>query len=241
MSEEKQEIQERQPETRKFVSFLFYKADPAWRRLPEQERKKGKEEFQEVVEQFKDKVSTTSYTLVGLRPDTDILLWRVTDDMDNFQEMSTALSATGLGKWLTTPYSFLAMTRKSMYVDKHKHPGQEGTRLTVEPGKAKYLFIYPFVKTSEWYALTKPARQGMMTEHIESGHKYPSVKLNTTYSYGLDDQEFVVAFETDYPGDFQDLVMDLRHAQTSRYTKRDTPIFSCIKKELKDVLDSLGG
>lgn len=241
MSEEKQEVQERQPETRKFVSFLFYKIDPAWRRLPEQERKKGKEEFRQVVEKFKDKVSTTSYTLVGLRPDTDILLWRVTDEMDNFQEMSTALSATGLGKWLTTPYSFLAMTRKSMYVDKHKHPGQEGTRLTVEPGKAKYLFIYPFVKTSEWYALTKPARQGMMTEHIESGHKYPSVKLNTTYSYGLDDQEFVVAFETDYPGDFQDLVMDLRHAQTSRYTKRDTPIFSCIKKELKDVLDSLGG
>ncbi len=241
MSEEKQEVQERQPETRKFVSFLFYKVDPAWRRLPEQERKKGKEEFHQVVEKFDNKVSTTSYTLVGLRSETDILLWRVTDDLDNFQAMGTALLATGLGKWLTTPYSFLAMTRKSMYVDKHKHPGQEGTRLTVDPGKAKYLFIYPFVKNSDWYTLTKPARQGMMTEHIEVGHKYPSVKLNTTYSYGLDDQEFVVAFETDYPGDFQDLVMDLRHAQTSRYTKRDTPIFSCIKKELKDVLDSLGG
>ena len=241
MSEEKQETAERQPDTRKFVNFLFYKVDPAWRRLPEGKRKKGKEEFQGVVEKFKDKVSTSNYSLVGIRGDCDILLWRVTDNMDYFQEMGSALLATGLGKWLTSPYSYMAMTRKSMYVDKHKHPGQEGTRLTVEPGKAKYLFIYPFVKTGDWYTLSKQDRQTMMNEHIETGHKYPSVKLNTTYSYGLDDQEFVVAFETDYPEDFQDLVMDLRHAATTRFTKRDTPIFSCIKKDIKDALDSLGG
>lgn len=241
MAEDMEEATMRQPDTRKFVSFLFYQVEPAWRRLPDSERKKGKEEFLNIVKKYEDKVSTTTYSLVGLRPDVDILLWRVSDSLDDLQSMNTELSSTGLGKWLTTPYSYLAMTRKSMYVDKHKHPGQEGTRLTVEPGKAKYLFIYPFVKNGDWYALTKPARQGMMNEHIEIGHKYPSVKLNTTYSYGLDDQEFVVAFETDFPGDFQDLVMELRHSQATRYTKRDTPIFSCIKKELKDVLDSLGG
>jgi chlorite dismutase len=81
----------------------------------------------------------------------------------------------------------------------------------------------------------------MMDEHIEIGHRYPSVKLNTTYSFGLDDQEFVVAFETDKPEDFLDLVMELRMAEASRYTERDTPIFSCIMKSLKETLDTLGG
>ena len=76
-----------------------------------------------------------------------------------------------------------------MYVDHHVHEGQESRRLKITPGRSKYIFIYPFEKTREWYLLTKAARQGMMDEHIEIGHKYPSVKLNTTYSFGLDDQD----------------------------------------------------
>ena len=94
--------------------------------------------------------------------------------------------------------------------------------------------------TRDWYRMTLPARQGSMNEHIAIGHKYPQIKLNTTYSFGLDDQEFVVAFEGDKPEDFVDLVMDLRETDSSRYTLRDTPIFSCILKDIKGTLDTLG-
>ena len=155
--------------------------------------------------------------------------------------MTAALLATGLGQYLTTPYSLLAMTKRSTYVRDHKHADQEGTRLRLTPGKFRYLFIYPFVKTRAWYRLTQAARQGMMNEHIEIGHKYPTVRLNTTYSFGLDDQEFVVAFESDKPEDFLDLVMELRGAETSNYTQRDTPIFTCIHHDLDEMLDLLGG
>ena len=117
----------------------------------------------------------------------------------------------------------------------------DGKRLTVVPGKGKYIFVYPFLKTREWFLLTKAARQGMLDEHIEVGHRFPSVKLNTTYSFGLDDQEWVVAFESDKPEDFLDLVMALRETEGSRYTLRDTPIFTCIRKSLKETLDTLGG
>lgn len=226
---------------RQFVNFAFYKLDPAWRRLPDEERSRGKQEFIRVVEDYTSKVIVIPYTTVGIRGDCDFMLWRIGHELELFQEMSSRLLATGLGRYLSAPYSYLSMTKRSIYVDHHVHEGQESRRLQIVPGKSKYIFVYPFVKKREWYLLTKAARQGMMDEHIEIGHRYPSVKLNTTYSFGLDDQEFVVAFETDKPEDFLDLVMELRQAEASRYTERDTPIFSCIMKSLKEMLDTLGG
>jgi len=226
---------------RQYVNFAFYKVDPAWRRLPEEERSRGKQEFARVVEEFSSKIIVIPYTTVGIRGDCDFMLWRIGYEVELFQEMTSKLLATGLGKYLTSPYSYLSMTKRSIYVDHHVHDGQESRRLHIVPGKSKYIFVYPFVKKREWYLLTKTARQGMMDEHIEIGHKYPSVKLNTTYSFGLDDQEFVVAFETDKPEDFLDLVMELRNAEASRYTERDTPIFTCLMKSLKEMLETLGG
>ena len=232
---------EQQPVKRQFVNFAFYKIDPAWRRLPEDERTRGKQEFVRVVEEYTSRVIVIPYTMVGIRGDCDIMLWRISYELELFQEMTSKLLATGLGKYLSTPYSYLAMTKRSIYVDHHVHENQESKRLTIVPGKGKYIFVYPFVKTREWFLLTKAARQGMMDEHIEVGHRFPSVKLNTTYSFGLDDQEWVVAFETDKPEDFLDLVMALRETEGSRYTLRDTPIFTCLHKSLKEALDTLGG
>lgn len=226
---------------RQFVNFAFYKIDPAWRRLPTPERESGKKEFITAVEEYGSRVMVCPYSMVGIRPDVDLMLWRISYELEAFQEMSVKINRSGIGKYLSTPYSYLAMTKRSVYVDKHSHEGQESKRLRVVPGEAKYLFIYPFVKTREWYLLTKAARQGMMNEHIEIGHRYPSVKLNTTYSFGLDDAEFVVAFESDKPEDFLDLVMELRGAEASRHTLRDTPIFTCIRKGLKEALEDFGG
>lgn len=225
---------------RQFVNFRFFRVENEWRRLPEAEKEKGRKEFVEAAESFRKRgVIFLSYSLMGLRSDAHFLLWRISEELDLFEEMSLALLRTGLGKYLVTPYSLLAMTKRSIYIDKHVHPEQEGRRGRVVPGEYKYLFIYPFVKTRDWYRLPKEKRQEMMDEHIRVGHKYPSVKLNTTYSFGLDDQEFVVAFESDKPADFVDLVMELRETEASRYTLRDTPIFTGIKKPLEAILKAL--
>ena len=226
---------------RQFVNFSFHKVDPQWRRLPKEERDRGKQEFIRAVEEYTGKVIVVPYTTVGIRGDCDFMLWRIGYELELFQEMTSKILATGLGNYLSTPYSYLSMTKRSVYVDNHVHEGQDSRRLKITPGRSKYIFVYPFEKTREWYLLTKAARQGMMDEHIEIGHRYPSVKLNTTYSFGLDDQEFVVAFETDQPQDFLDLVMALREAEGSRYTKRDVPIFTCVMKSLKEMVDTLGG
>ena len=226
-----------------YISFLFYKVDPLWRRLSQSEREQGKKEFLRVVEDYtKDRKQfmALTYSTMGTRGDVDFMMWRIGYSLEYMQEFTAKLFATKLGQYLTTPYSYLAITKRSVYVDRI-HPEHEEQRLRVIPGKAKYLFMYPFVKTPEWYLLTKHTRQGMMDEHIIVGNKYPSVKLNTTYSFGLDDQEFALAFETDSPEDFVNLLMDLRETQGRLYTQRDTPIFTCVNRGLKDTLDLLGG
>ncbi len=224
---------------RQYVNFAFYRLEPAWRRLPHHEREVGKKDFKAVVEEFATQMLVLPYTLVGIRADADLMLWRVSMDLDLFQRMTTKLLKTGLGAYLNPAYSYLAMTKRSVYVDK-LDPDHPADRTRIVPGKTKYLFVYPFVKNRDWYRMTQAARQGMMDEHIEVGTKYRSVRLNTTYSFGLDDQEFVVAFETDKPGDFLDLVMELRGTEASRYTLRDTPTFTCLARSLDEALDSLG-
>jgi chlorite dismutase len=224
---------------RQFVNFAFYRVDPAWRRLPKLERDAGKKEFKAVIEEFSPQLLVLPYTTVGVRADADLMLWRITFDLNLLQQMTTRLLVTGLGSYLTPAYSYLAMTKRSLYVDR-LDPSHPADRTRIVPGKSQYLFVYPFVKTRDWYRLTQAARQGMMDEHIEVGSRYRAVKLNTTYSYGLDDQEFVVAFETDQPTDFLDLVMELRGTEASRYTLRDTPAFTCLARGLDEALDSLG-
>jgi chlorite dismutase len=224
---------------RQYVNFAFYRLDPAWRRLPQRDRDIGKKDFKVVMEEFASQMIIRNFTLVGIRADADLMLWRISYDLDLFQRMSTKLLTTGLGSYLIPSYSYLAMTKRSTYVDK-LDPDHPADRVRVVPGKAKYLFVYPFVKNRDWYRMSQAARQGMMDEHIEVGTKYRSVKLNTTYSFGLDDQEFVVAFETDQPGDFLDLVMELRGTEATRFTARDTPTFTCLGRSLDEALDSLG-
>jgi chlorite dismutase len=120
-------------------------------------------------------------------------------------------------------------------------PHHQEQRRYVTPFNRKYLFVYPFVKTNEWYQLPFSERQAMMDEHIVLGNKYKSVRIHTTYSFGLDDQEFVLAFETDEPKDFLDLVMEMRESKARPYTLRDTPIFTCVAKPFAAILQDLGG
>jgi chlorite dismutase len=182
-----------------------------------------------------------AYSTLGTRGDADFMLWMVSERLEDFQELQSAMLGTEMGRHLDTPYSYLAMTRRSQYVDKHVHEDGEGEgrRTRIRPLDRKYLFVYPMVKKRPWYQLSHEQRQAAMDEHIRVGHEFPRVKINTSYSFGLDDQEFVVAFETDYPGDFLDLVERLRGGESSAYTERETPIFTCVAGGFADVLELL--
>lgn len=233
-----------------FVKYSFYKLDPAFRRLPRAEREQGIKEFLAVMEDLYPRGELLRpYSLSGVRGDCDFMLWHVVpcnkegdapSGLERFQEVHSTLLSTGLGAYLTLPYHYFAMTKRSIYTDDHHHEGSENDRMRVEPWGAKYLFVYPFVKNRPWYLLPAAERKRIMNEHIVMGHKYPTVKLNTSYSFGLDDQDFVVAFETDYPADFLDLVQELRETESSLYTVRDVPIFTCVSATVEQIIKNMG-
>jgi chlorite dismutase len=224
---------------RQFVNFAFFRLDPAFRRLTPQQQDQAREEFVSLFAAPRDGLICLTYSTVGLKADCDFLIWRISLSPDDFQAQQSAINKSLLGAYLTMPHSFVSMTKRSMYIDKVDPFHTAESRTHIIPGKRKYLFVYPFVKTRDWYLLPLEKRQEIMDVHIRAGNKYPSVKLNTTYSFGLDDQDFVVAFETEEPKDFLDLVMELRETQSSKYTQKDTPIFTCIQMPMDKILDQL--
>lgn len=224
---------------RQLVNFTGFKLDAAFRRLPREEREAARAEFLAALNTPPQGMILLTYSTVGLRAETDLLLWRIAWKPEDFSAHSRLIYATRLGAYLHNAWSLLSMTKRSMYMDKLDPFHEPESRSRIIPGKRKYLFIYPFVKSRPWYLLPMDERQKIMDEHIRVGNKYPSVKLNTTYSFGLDDQDFVVAFETDEPADFLDLVMELRETEGSKYTVRDTPIYTAMQTPLDEILAQL--
>jgi chlorite dismutase len=223
---------------RQFLNYSFYRLDPVFRRLPREEQRTAAAGFIDLISNWEslDDFILRTYSLVGLRADVDFMLWRISFDPLCFQSMEAAIRRSPLGAYLSQVYSFLSLQRRSEYVNKIKGAG-EGIELL--PGQGKFLFVYPFVKTREWYRLSPHARQGLMDEHIAASAPFKGVHLNTSYSFGIDDQDFVVAFDSDYPQEFVDLVGRLRYTEASLYTDRDTPMFPCARAPIDAILAQL--
>jgi chlorite dismutase len=218
---------------RHFVKYTFLKLDPAWRRLDAEERAQDKRELMAACEDFADGHLLQSFSLVGTRGDAELMLISEAENLDRIHEFHVVLAQSGLMKWAHQPYSFLGMRKSSEY--------SEDERVQPRGFRGKYVFVYPFVKSREWYALPAEERWRIMQGHISVGREYPGVDNHTTYSFGLDDQEFVVAFDTDDVGTFLDLVQRLRTTEASRFTVRDTPSFTCIACSLERALNALDG
>ncbi|MEK6277068.1 MAG: chlorite dismutase family protein [Actinomycetota bacterium] len=219
---------------RTFAKFTFFKIDPAWRRRDDELRAADKREFLAACEDLAVDRSLRAYSTIGTRGDADLLLLSQSPVLEDLHTFHVVLGQSGLAKWSTIPHSYLAMTKPSPY-------SEESARTEICTSDRKYLFVYPFDKKREWYGLPEEERQRIMRGHIEVGRRYPQIIINTAYSFGLDDQEFVVSFEADEPGDFLDLVQELRPTESSSYTLRDTPIFTCVAMSVARTLDALDG
>ena len=219
-----------------YVAYTLYKVDPDWRRLPVEERAAGKEALAEVVAAWQERMELRTYSLVGIRPEVDFMFWKLTDRYDDLRELAVDLNATPIAGYLETPYSYLAATKPSQYFE------EKSKRLRrIVPRGAPYLVVYPFVKKREWYSLPLDDRRRAMTEHAAVGSRFLTITNHTTYSFGIDDQEFMTAFECESPADFLHLMMTLRETEASRYTERDTPIFVGRAVEVRAALDELDG
>jgi chlorite dismutase len=218
-----------------YVAYTFYRVDPAWRRLPVEERAAMKDAFADAVESRAERMDALrAYSTAGVRPDCDFFLWKITERYEDLGELGAELNASPLSGWLSTPYSYLATTKPSQYTSARR-------ARKVVPRGHPYLVVYPFVKVRAWYALSADERQRAMDEHIAIGARFATIRNHTTYSFGIDDQEFMTAFECEEPADFMHLMLTLRESEASRYTERDTPIFVGQSMPIREALDALDG
>ncbi len=227
-------------EPRQFVKYTFYKVRPEWRLLPVDAKKAQKREFAAALHDLEEELVLRTYSLVGIRADADFMVWAIDPRLESFRDMARRLSSTELGHYLDTSYAYLGATRPSEYFGGSSPTSEERAATKALPRGGPYLIVYPFWKKREWYALPFEKRQEIMRDHFRIGHKYPNVKIHTAYSFGLDDQEFILSFEADEPLDFLDLVSDLRPSEASKYTEWETPIFTCLLAAPEPMLDALG-
>jgi chlorite dismutase len=219
-----------------YVAYTFFRVAREWRQLPVEERTAAKDAFADVIDDLTPRFDALrTYSTAGVRPETDFFLWKITSRYEDLGELGAALNATPLAAWLETPYSYLATTKASEYTSARR-------ARRIVPKGSPYLVVYPFVKVRPWYALTEDDRQRAMDEHIRIGRdEFPTIHNHTTYSFGIDDQEFMTAFECDEPADFMHLMLRLRDSEASRYTERDTPIFVGQLMPVREALDRLDG
>jgi chlorite dismutase len=218
-----------------FVHALALGLDPAWRRLESEERCQTADELVAAVRQESD-VRTHTYSMVGLQAGADLLLWSLGPSLDALEERSAAVLRTGMGRWMAVSESFLGVIQPSQYVK--KPTPQEQSLFSGE--RSRYLVVYPFTKSAEWYLLDREERQRIMNEHMKVGHTYPEVRQLLASSFGLDDMDFLVAYETDYLPRFSELVRALRGTESRRSTVRDTPILVGIHRPIEEITELLG-
>jgi chlorite dismutase len=220
-----------------YIQALALGLEPAWRRLPDAERHDdGCGLLEAAAAAELDGVRGATYSSVGLEAGVDLLLWRMAPTVDALETSAARLLRTGLGRWLTVRHSFIGRIGQSQYV--RKPTAQEQSMLTGE--RSRYLIVYPFTKSTDWYLQSREARQGIMNEHMRIGHEYPMVRQALGYSFGLDSQEFVVAYETDDLVAFGDLVRALRGTDSRKATVNDTPILLGIHRPLDEIVSLLG-
>src|SRR5437870_733126 len=221
----------------RFVHAWLLGLDPAWRRRTGTERDDEVAAFCAAADRSAARLMQHAYSTIGLRAEGDLLLWRMSERIEEIEETAADLLASGLGRWLTPVISMIGLTRPSQYV---KRPSSQEQSL-FSGDRSRYLVVYPFVKSVEWYLTPPDERQEVMKGHMRVGHRYPQVRQLLAYSFGLDDQEFIVAYETDDLVAFQDLVRELRETESRRSTVRDTPIITGIHRPLGDILRRLSG
>lgn len=216
-----------------FFSFSFFKIDPKWRWMADLAKEESAKEVENVI--ANSGIRFRSYSTLGLRDDADFMFWFAAETIEEIQTVISKLYLTVIGKYITPSHTYLSSTRPSIYAKTGKAPS-----FVAGEDARQYVIVYPFTKTREWYLLPVQQRQKMMEEHIDVGKSYPQVVLNTTYSFGIHDEDFMLAFETEDLHAFQNLIMDLRGTQVSRYVAIDTPMIVCVKKDIISLISSLG-
>ena len=220
---------------RQFVSYMFLRVNPEWRKLNGETKRIFKTEFQNVYKEFNGDFLLFSYSLVGFDSKADLMFWRVGTSLDLVQEMTAKLYRTNLGNYLETADNYLSVTKKRMFVTNSIEE-----RVHINAGEKKYLFLYPCAKSRDWFTMAEAERDALIEENFMVGKKFPNIKIHLTHAFGFSEQEYIVSFETDEPRGFLGVAEELRESPASKFTVRGMPVYTCRQRPLNECLDALG-
>lgn len=219
-----------------YHQYLFFELDPKFYRLPttrQRELKLGLHDF--LAGLLENDVPFLTYATLGFRPDTTFMLWLRAEQPELLQDTVRDLLRSRIGQYLTLKISLFGLSRQTQY----SRGPQKSDQVILANERLPYLVIYPFTKTTEWHLLPYDERRTLMKGHITTGHKHASIRQCLLYSFGVDNHEFLVSYETPTLEDFQELVMELRTDEVRRYTQNDLPLFTCIYKTPEEFISWL--
>jgi hydrogen peroxide-dependent heme synthase len=214
-----------------FTAFWLFQAAPDRPSMDDGERESVARSMLDAIAGYGDSVEVrAAYSTTGLSADVDLILWLVADDCAPIQRLASEIHRSPAGRALTLRHVYLGIASMSQYDPEHSPAFLRG----IAP--SKYLSVYPFVKTTDWYLLPYEQRRDLMIEHGKMGKEFPSILTNTVSSFGIADQEFIVALEDDDPATLVKMVQRLRAAEVRKYTQVDTPIFLGLRTPLEEAV-----
>ena len=184
-----------------------------------------------LLKEWSDRVTLRgTYSVTGFRPDADLMMWWVARSADDVQDLSIAFRRTALGRRLEQTWAFMGIVRPAEFSPDHRPAFVKG-----DPPK-RFACVYPYVRTSDWYLLPAEQRSALLREHGEFGREFPDVLANTTSAFGMNDWEWILAFESDDLSRIVDCLRRLREAEARRYTKEEVPFVTGIRKGFVEAI-----
>lgn len=215
-----------------YAAYPVFKSVPE--RLGEADREVAVKETRDLFEGYSDRITTRGiYSLAGFRADADLMMWWISESLDDLQDLLVAFRRTQLGRSLVQIDQFLGLVRPAEFAADHLPAFVSGE----EP--KPYVSLYPFVRTPEWYLLEPKVRGALLAEHGQAGREYPDVLANTLSAFGMGDYEWILTFEADGMDRIVELLRHLRAAEARRYTKVEIPFYAGIRKDLAEAVADL--
>lgn len=225
-----------EPPASAYAAFWLYQRRDSWHDQTDAELHAAEVEFLEVLAMpGNDLMLRGVYTSLGLSASVDLIVWAHSPELAPLQAFAIAFDQTAAGRHLVTRQNYIGFGGMSLYDPTH------GPAFVKGIAPKRYLSVYPFTKTPDWYLLDYQERRRLMIEHGEMGREFPEILTNTVNSFGIQDQEFVVALEDDDPNQIIKMVQRLRAAEVRKWTGLDTPIFLGDRKSPADVFADLRG
>lgn len=227
-------MSQEQQQTHAYAAFWLYKRSEKWYELADVDWERACTESARAIQETDAEVTLRGvYTSVGLNANADMIVWATSPEFDSLQQYAIGVDKSPLGRRLTMVESYIGIGGMSLYDKTHGPAFLKG-----EDAK-QYLSVYPFTKTPDWYLVPFEERRRLMIEHGEMGREFPTILTNTVNSFGIQDQEFIVALEDDDPHELIKMVQRLRSAEVRKYTAVDTPIYLGNRKSAEEVFEDL--